>query len=312
MKILVAYDGSISADAAIRDLRRAGLPENAEALVLSVADDGLHPTEIHAAAKPDHDRSWRSRLAEAESLAENAGERIRAGFPQWTVSSEALQGSPAKVILDTSAWWRPDLLVVGSHGRSRIARLFLGSVSLELVHKATCPVRVARPREPFDPGSPIRIIIGHDGSPEAENVVRSVTARSWPEKTEAQIIAVVQTLAPVVDDFDASTFAQEPAYALIREADERNRCRMRNIASESANCLRRAGLVVSCTVADADPREVLAAVAEQCNADTIFVGARGVGRMERLLLGSVSSYVVTHAHCTVEVVRDPRGAQRSK
>ena len=46
MKILVAYDGSISADAAIGDLRRAGLPDEGEALVVCV-EDGHHVGETH-------------------------------------------------------------------------------------------------------------------------------------------------------------------------------------------------------------------------------------------------------------------------
>ena len=146
MRILVAYDGSISADAAISDLRRAGLPEEAEGLVVCVEDGGHHIGETHGAVRPEHHGSWKSRLDDAELLAEKAAERINSCFPKWAVSSEALWGSPAKVILDVSSWWKPNLLVIGSHGHSRVARLFLGSVSLELVHKAACSVRVARTR----------------------------------------------------------------------------------------------------------------------------------------------------------------------
>jgi nucleotide-binding universal stress UspA family protein len=305
MRILVAYDGSISADAAIEDLGRAGLPEQAEALVICVADKGLVTPDRadHKETQPDPDESWRSKLAEAEVLAGKAGERIRSHFPQWTVSAEALLGSPAKIILETTTWWHPQLVVVGSHGRSAVARLFLGSVSMELIHKAPCSVRVTRMGGAPKADGPIRIVIGVDGSEEADMVSRSVAARSWPERTEAQIVSAVQTLVPVTDVLDASTFAQEPAYSVIRDADERLRFRLEGIAAESANALRRAGLIATTRVVDGDPREAILAAAEFVHADTIFVGARGMGRMQRLLLGSVSSYVVTHAHCTVEVVR---------
>ena len=73
--------------------------------------------------------------------------------------------------------------------------------------------------------------------------------------------------------------------------------------AESANALRRAGLIATSRVIDADPREAILAAAETSNANTIYVGARGLGRMDRLLLGSVSTAVVTRAHCSVEVVR---------
>jgi nucleotide-binding universal stress UspA family protein len=298
MKTLIAYDGSGCADAAIDDLRIAGLPGEGEALVFCVADSGVHEVDEEQGSG-----SWRSRLAEAEALAGKAADRIRSYFPQWNVSSEALWGPAAKVILDTAGWWHPDLLVVGSHGRSRIGRLFLGSVSLELVHKAACSVRVVRTGRSGDVSGPTRIIIGVDGSPEAAAVIRAVAAREWPDKTEAQIISVVQTLVPVTTVLDANTFAQEPAYSVIREADERLRFRLGNVAAESANALRRAGLVATYNVLDGDPREIILAEAERSNPHAIFVGARGLGRMDRLLLGSVSSYIVTHAHCTVEVVR---------
>ena len=305
MKILIAYDGSISADAAIEDLHRAGLPPQAEALVVCVADGGLPSSADADKIETGSEDSWRSKLAEAEKLAEKASKRILSYFPGWTISVEALWGSPAKVILDTSGWWHPDLLVVGSHGRSRVARLFLGSVSLELIHKASCSVRVARSGKPSTSSRPIRIVIGFDGSLAAQAAIRSIAARSWPKNTEAQVISAVQTLVPgaAATGLEASTYAQEPAYSVIREADERERARLRDVAVDPANSLRQAGLITTSSVIDGDPRAVILTAAEASEADAIFVGARGLGRMERLLLGSVSSYIVMHAHCSVEVVR---------
>src|SRR5262249_12630210 len=150
-------------------------------------------------------------------------------------------------------------------------------------------------------------IIGNDGSPQADALVRSVASRTWPEKTEAQIISAIPLLAPQTTELDASTFAQEHAYAVIREADQRTRVRLGHIAAEAADGLRRAGLSATKLLVDADPREAILAAAERFKADTIFVGARGHGRMERLMLGSISSHIVTHASCAVEVVRSGYG-----
>jgi nucleotide-binding universal stress UspA family protein len=67
--------------------------------------------------------------------------------------------------------------------------------------------------------------------------------------------------------------------------------------------LRRAGLQTSVVVKEEEPKALLLNEAEGWNADCVFVGARGVGRVERLLTGSVSSAVAARAHCSVEVVR---------
>jgi nucleotide-binding universal stress UspA family protein len=307
MKILIGYDGSACADAAIDALRTAGLPAKSEALVICVADGSLpSPDEITQEANSDD--SCRSKLEGAEALAQKAGNTIASYFPRWTISAEGLWGSPAQVILDTADWWHPDLIVVGSHGRSPVARLFLGSVSLELIHKAPCSVRVARECAGIAASSrsgPIRLIIGNDGSTEAEAVIRAVAARSWLEKTEAQIISAVQTLVPATAAaLEANTYMQEPAYTVICEVDERERSRLRAVSQASADVLRSAGLVTTFSVLDGDPRDILLVEADLSNADTVFVGARGLGRMERLLLGSVSSHIVSHARCTVEVVRN--------
>jgi nucleotide-binding universal stress UspA family protein len=300
MKVLVAYDGSTYSDAAIADLMRAGLAKDTETLVVCVEDGAL--PHSGAFESNEHDDSWRSRLAPAQELADLAVAKLRSHFPQWELSTEVLLGPPAKIILDTSARWHPDLIVVGSHGRSPIARLFLGSVSTELIHKAACSVRVAR-KSGAAATDPVRIVIGHDGSAQAEQLVRSVAARSWPQNAHAQVVSVAQTLVPLITTLEASTYAQEPAYSVVREADECLKFRLNNIAAESANILRRAGLSAESVVVEGDPREVLLIAAENLKADAIFVGARGLSRMERLFLGSVSTHVVTHAPCSVEIVR---------
>jgi nucleotide-binding universal stress UspA family protein len=305
MRILIAYDGSTSADAAIDDLRRAGLPQQAEALVICVGDGDEPVLQTIATVRiPKNSAvSTSATLAEARSIAAEGEKRIKSCFPGWTVSSDALCGAPAKVLAKATSWWHPDLFVIGSHGRAGVRRLFLGSVSWELIHRAECPVRVTRLGRSRSPDDPVRIVIGIDGSPEAEAAVRSVTTRSWPAKTEVQIIAAMQPLALLTTALGASTLAQEPAYSVIQQADERLRIRLGKIAAEAANALCRAGLIATTHVVDSDPREAILAAAEVADADAIFVGARGLGLMDRLLLGSVSSYVVTHAHCSVEVVR---------
>jgi nucleotide-binding universal stress UspA family protein len=246
--------------------------------------------------------NWKDKMVEAEALAESAAKRVRSCFPAWKVTAEASWGSPAKVILEKGEEWQPDLLVVGSHGRSPVGRLFMGSVSLELVHKAPCSVRVGRGR--FLSGdSPLRLIVANDGSKEAEAAVLALTGRSWPEKTEVHIVSVVEPLVPSTELLAASTLGLDPAAGLVRDNDKREERRLREVADASADRVRRAGLIAVPASLDGDPRHEILSEATRWNADAIFVGARGLGRLDRLLLGSVSSYVVGHAKCTVEVVR---------
>lgn len=63
------------------------------------------------------------------------------------------------------------------------------------------------------------------------------------------------------------------------------------------------GLAVTPLVHEGDPKRVLLDAAEHWGADCVFVGAKGHSRLERFLLGSVSSAVAARAKCSVEVVR---------
>ena len=210
MKVLVAYDGSSSADAAIEDLRTAGLPQTGKALVVSVGNSGAASSGALG------------RFDECRALAKTLTNESRVTFRGWTVWSEGLRGQASEVLLDVCGWWHPDLLVVGSHGRSRAGRFLMGSVSLDLVHQAPCSVRVVRDGRRSIGDEPLRMLIGHDGSTEADAVIRSVACRSWPADTEVHVISVVQTLTPAtVATLEFNTCVQEPAYTVVREVDER-------------------------------------------------------------------------------------------
>jgi nucleotide-binding universal stress UspA family protein len=250
LKLLVAYDGSECADAAIDDMRRAGLPEKGKALVLCTAD---------------------------ARLATRASHRIQSYFPEWEVVLKSLPASSADVILRTSMWWRPDLLIAGQNGERKPAQSgVVGNIPLELVHQAPCSVRVARGAR-VSKGGPIRLIVGNDGSAGAQGAIQSVARRTWPENTEVRVLSI-------------GTSAEGCALKASRN-------------EVSGTPLRSAGLKVDEIFLVGDPRLDLVREARLWNSDAIFVGARGLSAIDRFLVGSVSTAVVTRARCAVEVVR---------
>src|SRR5262249_52768870 len=148
MKVLMAYDGSSCADTALNDLQLAGLPQEAEALLLSVAEVFLPPSSptpaFPAPVPPAVQRAWAQAthaLEEAHTLAQQARTRLLKSFPAWDVFAEACADSPAWAIIKKAETWQPDLIVVGSHGRSALGRFVLGSVSQKVLTEAHCSVR---------------------------------------------------------------------------------------------------------------------------------------------------------------------------
>ena len=286
-KLLIGYDGSPCSDAALDDLKRAGFPKRAEAVVVTVADVFLPPeNEITgdelmspgaaAMMAHSHDAAAKS-VQHALAVARQGADRIRSDFPDWNVKVIAEADSPCWGLIKQAAQLDPDLVVVGSHGHSSAGgRLIMGSVSLRVLYEASCSVRVARCSHDVRDG-PVRIVVGFDGSRASDAAVDAVAARSWPEGSEVRVIT----------------------------AREASRHEERSIRLEK---LRAAGLIPSEIARNGEPAHALVEEAGEWDADSIFVGTRNLHGFQHLLHGSVSSAVAAHARCSVEVVRAARAA----
>jgi nucleotide-binding universal stress UspA family protein len=312
MRILIGYDGSRSADAALDDLGRAGLPREVEALVVSVGELTPPPSSVRdEAAEPpptsrrlsvilaQADGRAAEKLKEVKEFAAKAADRVQSFFPDWKIQSVGLPGSPSTELVNKADEWKADLVIVGSHDRSALGRFVVGSVSKKVATDSHHSVRVARATDKESGGLPPRIMIGVDASPEAEQAVRAVGMRVWPEGTEVRIIAVDDGTSPARISPILPTAA-----AMIRSSNEQVAEDARMMVEWAENELRAIGLHLSVAVVKGDPQRVLIEAARKWDADSIFVGGRKFGGvMERFRLGSVSTALVTNAHCSVEVVR---------
>lgn len=313
-KILIGYDGSDCADAALDDLQRAGLPRVAEAVVISVTETWLPPPPpsafqilelAHAIYVPsDMTRVYAQgslALEEAQSLADQAATRLRTNFPDWEITVNAAIGSPRRELIRRADVWKPDLILVGSHGRSLVGRLMLGSVSQGVLTDARCSVRVARGRVD-EPDTPVRILIGVDGSLASAAAVSEVASRNWPLLSEVRTIAVNEPLTPAF----VGRFIP-PVGKIIRETSQADRQWLTKVLEYAGERLLQSRLKVTSGICEGDPKRALVEAAEAWGADCIFVGSIGfTSSLERFLLGSVSAAVAARAHCSVEVVRSPK------
>lgn len=290
MKLLIAYDGSDCADGALADLQRAGLPPEVEAIVLTIDEQWLPSAGHHwmLGTTPAQTAS-----EEAPALAQRAAETLREFFPTWDVRAEVRGGSPASVILLAAEEWNPDLLVIGSRGRTGLAKFLLGSVSQKVLHHAPCAVRIARER--IVPAEAcVEIIVGIDGSPGAEAAAQAVVKRKWPAGTEVLLLSAVPPF-PLV--------SRGQAFKPMMEWYQEERLRVQSAIAHLEQGLSAAGLRVRSLLREGEAKAVLLEEAERHGADCIFVGAAGLSALDRFLLGSVSGAVAERAACSVEVVK---------
>jgi nucleotide-binding universal stress UspA family protein len=319
MRVLIAYDGSKWADSALDDLTHAGLPTKGEALVMSVAEVWLPPpppssyeiVEMAVSAKGalGLERKYMAAsqaVKDSDDMAAEAAARFQANFPNWKVKHEAVWGSPTWELYSKAEDWKADLIIAGSHGRSALGRLFLGSISQWLLNEARCSVRVARGKLD-EPDFPVRLILALDGSRSSEKALEQIASRNWPAKSEVRVVMVDQPL-----ELTYIGGMAPPLTESVESFNEEQHSKSMRMVKAAAKRLEAAGLRAMADVIDGDPKKVLVKVAEDWRADCVFVGATGLSnRFERFLLGSTAGAVAARAHCSVEVVRTRRRKRKT-
>lgn len=278
----MGFNGTDNSNSALDDLRHAGLPERAVALVISVAEV-YFPSE---------------NLGKAANLASFAADRLRKAFPIWSIRSEATAGNPAKEILAAARSFNPDIIVIGGHSSIPTSHnALLGHVSKLILAEAACSVRVGRIRNPLK-ACPERIVLGFDGSPGSEFAVESIAMRNWPAGTKVCLLAVADSaLLRSIGRFipQMNNVVLEAKFA-SQWAE--------TLAAASVAKLTKAGLIASVDVRMGQPKDMIIEIAKAWRADSIFIGLDHLHLpVERFLLDSIPAAIAARACCSVEVVR---------
>jgi nucleotide-binding universal stress UspA family protein len=143
----------------------------------------------------------------------------------------------------------------------------------------------------------MKILLAVDGSPYSAAAAEAVSQRPWPPGSIVRVLSAVEDVVPPAAElwYDASGSLEEANRQLTKQAQA--------LIDQVAETMRANGLTVETLVQHGDPRSVIIDEAREWDADLIVVGSHGYTGIKRWLLGSVAQSVVSHAPCSVEVVR---------
>lgn len=295
-KILLATDGSDEAQRALETVVELVKTTGSELHVVHIGPLLGHLGGAFIARGPlpapqeEFDREARRLLDAQVKKIEAAG----GGLAQaHLVVSERPDAEIVSVAEEVSA----GLVAMGSRGLGGIRRALMGSVSDSVVRHAPCPVLVVRQIEEYQTNVfPTKILLASDGSKDAELALDMAVGLADSTGSELHLVAVGNTEATRYTTRGNPALLEETVRAFKREAQE--------ILDDQAKKIEEAGgSVRQQHLRMGNAAKEIVVQADEIGAGLIAMGSRGLGRIRRALMGSVSDSVVRHASCPVLVAR---------
>jgi nucleotide-binding universal stress UspA family protein len=298
-RILYATDLTSASEPAWSEAQRLGRLFGAEIVLLHVvAPPPVFPVEGYIPPRVYEDLLESGRRDAQERFDRMLGSVAGSGFK---LRLRLEEGQPSARILEVATQEAADLLVVGTHGRTGVERLILGSVADRMVRQANCPVLTVRSTPEGGPRREIRrICYATDFSPTARAAWPWVIALASAAGAEVDLVHV--TFQPVADRHMSAETIGRMATLL----HEQGRTEAERFLEQSTLPRDR----VHVRLSEGVPGEQIVHRAQEHAADLIVMGTHGWSGGVRWMLGSVAHHVIQTAPCPVLTV-SPIGAPQA-
>lgn len=307
--ILVGVDFSDSSQIAVEHAANLARKTDAKLVLLHVASIPSAPIEVPDAIQPtraEYQRLIEDHLAEDRRRLQELRERI-AG-QDTRVSHMIIDGFPDEGITQAADQVDADLVVMGSHGRTGLKRMLIGSVAEKVVRISKRSVLVARAIPGMAAGGYRKILVATDFSASAEHALatamelaaRDAQPDARPSARPSARIDIVHAwhLPPISYSYGpAPRIAVELAEPLAEHAKERG--------AELIERYDRPGVKLRFHLAEAAPIQGILERLDQGDYDLVVTGSHGRRGIRRFLLGSVAEATVRHATIPVLVTHGP-------
>src|SRR5688572_14476942 len=144
----------------------------------------------------------------------------------------------------------------------------------------------------------MNVLLAVDDSTYSAEAARAVADRPWPSGTKIRVLSAVEKVR-----MPAMPEVMLAAGGDLDRLQQQRTSQAQQLIKQVSEKLDAAGLKTETAVRDGDPRSLIVKEAEEWPADLIVLGSHGYTGIKRWLLGSVAQSIVSHAPCSVEIVR---------
>jgi hypothetical protein len=271
--ILLATDGGLHSEGAVKEVIRLARACNTRLHVLRLFS---YKSGFSDETSRRLDDEFRQKM---ESETTPYFERIRELAAAENVECESSVKNTtniAQAIVDKANALRSDLIVMGRRGLSGIKKLLLGSVTSEVIGLAQCKI----------------LVVPQDASIKGESILLATDGSDFSAVAEAEAVSaglkcpqLKQLIALSVASSDSETNQAKQTVEKFKATAESK------------------GVKVEAIVKTGKPAQTIMDVAKEQNADMIIMGTHGRTGIQKAIIGSVASQVVSSAHCAVLVVK---------
>ena len=309
MKILLATDGSESANSAVDFMRRYPMPPDTELTLITVIDKEMFGGKLSSTFSEDQRRILLEtkrmlRKDAAGLLAESAAKLGDIGLVPSTIIAT---GHPSREIVRAAKRLSADIVVVGTHGLGEVKRFLLGSTSDDVMHYAHCSVLVVRACDAMDEldrkkesqsdtsPHPFRVLLAFDNSAPARKATELCASMSPNKDIEVTALSVM----PLIH-----MFRQDIRQQLSWVWQERKKVTKKGLEWVSETLSPVTSKVSTQLKESSDVSHEILDAAKEADCDLVVIGNKGEGAVKQFLLGSVTRRIVHHAPCSVLAVSD--------
>ena len=283
--ILVPTDGSDGAKAAARHALALANAFDGEVRFLSIVDDRTSAS-LAGYDSPDDDRRDALEASATEHLESLEELATDAAVP---FESTVEHGIPHEAILDHADDHGADLVAMGTHGRTGLQRMFMGSVTERVVRTSDVPVFTTR-TSPDESAGYDDVLIPTDGSDAATAAVEHGLAVAERYDGTVHALSAVD-LSSIGGSYDAAS---------IIKAWKRN---CEQAVDEVADAAEERGIDVVTEVDQSTPYRAIESYVDERGIDLVTMGTHGRTGLERYLVGSVTARTVRTSEVPVLTTR---------
>jgi nucleotide-binding universal stress UspA family protein len=274
-KLLVATDGSIFSENAIREAINLAKTCSSKLIAVSVAKTNPEFEDLVPLVVEKAEKEVREHL---ESIKDRA---LKEGIDCEIVVHRAEE--PFQDIVNDAAKNKVDMIIIGTHGRTGLKRLMMGSVTAKVIGHAPCKV----------------LVVPLHAKVECRNILIATDGSRYSDAAASEAIGIAKRCGGSLIVISVAFSDKE----IILAEDDEEMISAKDNVKKIIELAEKEGIKTEGLTVRGKPYEAIVETSKQKRADLIVVGSHGRTGLDRLLMGSVTERVIGHSESAVLVVK---------